>query len=45
MLQIRVGNFGDGLKKKTQFFYTSNNIVKRIKPPQAAGSHGQFEFH
>ena len=43
-LWIRVGNFGDGLKKM-RTLYPSYNIVNCIEPPQIAGSRDQFEFH
>ena len=32
-------------QKEDKIFYVSNNIVKRIEPPQVAGLRGQFEFH
>ena len=39
------GKFWRWPQKEGKIFYTSNNIFKRIEPPQVAGSRGQFEFH
>ena len=40
----KIETFGYVLKKKTNFFYTSNNIVKCIESLQVAGSRDQCEF-
>ena len=48
-LQVNVMNksakFWRWPQKEDKIFYTTNNIVKCIEPPQVGGSRDQFVFH
>ena len=39
------GKFWRWPQKEDKIFYTSNNIIKCIEPPQVAGLRSQFEFY
>ena len=42
-VMCRSGGFtGNGHERKARFFYHKENIVKKLKAPDVAGSRGQF---